>query len=107
MTDGYQVVVEELRRASVAADDMAEIAGRVDFAGTVGRVGQALPGSKSAQSASKVGRSWKNQVSQWSQNAAAYATKLASAADKYTENESQSIVGLQSLNPVKSGPSDD
>jgi hypothetical protein len=46
MTDGYQVIIEKIRQASRAVTDAAEIVGKVDLAGALGPVGQALPGSR-------------------------------------------------------------
>ncbi|RSM75865.1 hypothetical protein DMH04_37685 [Kibdelosporangium aridum] len=87
MGTGYAVIIDEIRRASTAADDAAEIASKVDVAGAIGPVGQALPGSKSADSVNRLMPYWKNEVTSWTADAKAYAANLSSAADRYEQNE--------------------
>lgn len=95
MTDGYQVIIEKIRQASRAAMDAAEIAGKVDLAGALGPVGQALPGSRTAQSAGRLAPVWTHQVSRWSADAKAYADNLATAVDRYAANEDQAAADFR------------
>lgn len=93
--NGYQAIIDEIRRASGAAEDAADIAGGVDLAATIGPVGRALAGSRTATSVGALAPHWTDRVATWSTDVRTYAGNLTASADLYATNEEQAARDLR------------
>lgn len=84
---GFDVVIEELRRAGKAAVSAGEQAHSVDLGSTVAGVPGALPGSVSATSVQKAAHTWSTRIKNWSTRVDTHGRSLATAADNYAAND--------------------
>jgi hypothetical protein len=84
---GYDVVIEELRKAGRSAVSAGEQAGTVDLAGTLSGIPSALPGSRSVQAAAGLAKSWQSQIKGWSGETTTLGRNMTAAADHYAANE--------------------
>lgn len=94
---GYEVVIEAMRKASTAAGDAAEAAGKVELGAAVDDVATAMPGSRSGPAATALASTWTGQVTSWSTDAGDYAKNLSSAADRYATDEAAAEADLRSI----------
>jgi hypothetical protein len=81
---GYEVVIDELRKAGSAAGGAGEQAARVDLGATIAEVPAALPGSRSVQAVAELVSTWREQVAGWSRQAGAFGRRMSSSADLYS-----------------------
>jgi hypothetical protein len=79
----YQVLIEELRKASEATFSAVEQARAAQLAAAAEKIGQALPGAAAAPAASGVGRSWADAVAGWCRSGTDHAEALRRSADAY------------------------
>ena len=85
--DGYEVVIEALRKSGRAASSAGEQAGVVDLSGAISGVRDSLPGSLSLQAASKVATAWRAQIAGWGSEATELGQDMTKSADLYASNE--------------------
>jgi hypothetical protein len=84
---GFDVVIDELRKAGKAAISAGEQAGTVDLGSAVSGVAGALTGSRSAKVVVKTAAAWRTQIKNWSSEAGSHGRLLHTAADYYATNE--------------------
>lgn len=84
---GYDLELQQLRRAANAAWSGGDQLGKVDAQGSVSAVPAALPGSRSAGPIARLADSWRQQVVHWSAALLNYASGLAQSADLYAAND--------------------
>jgi hypothetical protein len=94
---GYEVVIEEMRKASAAATDAATQASKVQLGAAIDDVGPAMPGSTSGPAAASLAKVWTDQLKTWSSDTADYGKGLSTAADYYAANEEAAASDFQGL----------
>ncbi|MER7010807.1 hypothetical protein ABT324_05190 [Saccharopolyspora sp. NPDC000359] len=92
---GYQVLVEELRKASDATVSAVEQAGQSKLGPVGEKISQALPGTTAAPAASSAGRSWMNSVKKWCHAANRHAEALRRSADTYDGTDQGAVSDLK------------
>jgi hypothetical protein len=85
---GYELEIDQLRRAATATRSCGDQLGKVDAAAAISAVFPALPGSRSAPPIAKLANSWRGEVTGLSQRFLGHATSLTQSADLYAANES-------------------
>lgn len=84
---GYELEIDQLRRAADAARSCGDQLGEVDAAATVDAVPAALPGSRSASPITTLANSWREQVSHLGGGFLGHATSVTQSADLYAAND--------------------
>jgi hypothetical protein len=85
---GFELEIEQIRRAAGAARSGGDQLGTVDAGATMGGVPAALLGSRSGGPIATLADSWRQQVTFWGNGLIDHATNLAASADLYAANES-------------------
>jgi hypothetical protein len=91
----YQVLIEELRKASDATLSAADQARAARLGDAAEKIGQALPGTTAAPAASGVGRSWTDTVAKWCRSGTDHAEALRRSADTYQAADQRAASGLR------------
>jgi len=101
--NGYQVIIDALRKAGIAAESAGEQVGAVDLAGTLTSVADALPGSRSVQAATGVTNAWTDQIEHWSIDAQKLGQGMSASADHYaaSEDAAEADLGTAFLSGVR------
>lgn len=86
--NGYEVEINQLRRAAAAAQSCADQLAQADVAVTVREVPAALPGSQSGPQLIKLAGLWRATLSDSSRAWHGHSTSLTQSADQYTANDS-------------------
>ncbi|MGC7095642.1 type VII secretion target [Amycolatopsis lurida] len=87
MSNGYEVQLEALRRAALAADSAAEQVSAADLASALGEAVAGLPGARCARAVEAVGEAWRGDLADWASQARGYGQSLTGAADGYARND--------------------
>jgi hypothetical protein len=85
--NGYQVVIEALRRAGRAAESAGEQAGAVNLAGALSGVAGALPGSRSGPAAARLANAWRGRLGSWSAETRRLGQGMVLSADHYAASD--------------------
>ncbi|KAA5837250.1 hypothetical protein ABT337_15250 [Saccharopolyspora hirsuta] len=91
----YQVLVEELRKASDATVSAVEQAGESKLGSVGDKISQALPGTTAAPAASSAGRSWTDSVKRWCRSGTTHAEALRRSADTYEGTDQGAVSDLK------------
>ncbi|MDA3646355.1 hypothetical protein LZ318_28600 [Saccharopolyspora indica] len=91
----YQVLVEELRRASDATVSAVEQAGEAQLGAIGEKISRALPGTTAAPAASSTGRSWMDGVKRWCRAGTDHAEALRRSADTYEGTDQGAVSDLK------------
>ena len=84
---GYELEIEQIRRAAAAARSGGDQLGKVDAAATTSGVPAALPGARSGPRITDLAETWQQQATRWSGGLLDHAAHLAASADLYAANE--------------------
>ncbi|SHH00816.1 hypothetical protein [Streptoalloteichus hindustanus] len=84
---GFDVVISALSSAGDAATRAGEQARVVDLAAVLREVTEALPGTRSADTAGKLADFWQTRIKDWSGASAAFGHDLKESARLYADNE--------------------
>lgn len=101
---GYEVAIEEIRKAAAAVTSAGEQAAGVDVAGALSGVAGALPGSRSAQAATGAAKAWEQQEREWSREAKDYGENLRKTADHYATSDQAAQDELWGASSAVEGP---
>lgn len=94
---GYELEIDQLRRAATAARSCGDQLGKVDPAATMKAVSAAISGSRSASPIAALANSWREQVTHLKGGFLGHAMSLTQSADLYAANES---VAAEVFTPV-------
>ncbi|MGI8306862.1 hypothetical protein [Saccharopolyspora hattusasensis] len=92
----YQVLIEELRKASDATLSAVDQARATRLGAAAERIGQALPGTTAAPAASDTGQSWTDTVAKWCRSGTDHAEALRRSADTYQTADHGAASNLRS-----------
>ncbi|MBN6036649.1 type VII secretion target [Amycolatopsis sp. 195334CR] len=98
MSNGYEVHLEALRRAALAADSAAEQVSAADLGSALREAVAGLPGARCAQAVEAAGEAWRGELADWSSRARGYGQSLTGAADGYGRNDAavaQDFLGVR------------
>jgi Excreted virulence factor EspC, type VII ESX diderm len=95
MRNEFSVDVDEMRRASEAAAEAADLVEKVQLLEALEPVGHALPGSRTARGVEILSATWRKQLTAWSRDADRYATSIRTAADAYVASDEQAAADLR------------
>ena len=87
MSGGFEVTVEDLRRAGQRAHAAAESSARITAADEMTRAAAGIPGAESAQTLTRVTAYWDQQFSTWHDRALYFQYRLDVAADTYQRGD--------------------
>jgi hypothetical protein len=90
----YQVLIEELRKASEATLSAVDQARAARLGAAAEKIGQALPGTTAAPAASGTGQSWTDTVAKWCRAGTDHAEALHRSADTYQAADQGAASGL-------------
>jgi len=93
--NGYEVVINQLRKAGSAATSAGEQAAQIDLAGAISGVPTGLIGSRSADAAIRLGIEWARTITGWGREACALGDGMSSSADLYATNEAAAEESLR------------
>ena len=94
---GFEVEIDALRSAAVAAERAGEQVGAIDLAGAIAGVRAALPGSRSGSLVAGVADTWRWQINSSSRAAAEFGHDMAAAAHRYLANDEEAARDLSAL----------
>lgn len=83
--DGFSVPLEQLDAAAAACSPVVDGVRGVALAGSIGRLGTFLPGSRSALAAASVAAAWSSTITVVADGLAAHGAGLAEAARRYRD----------------------
>lgn len=84
---GYELEIEQLRRAATAARSGGDQLDKVDASASMSAVPPAMPGSRCAGPLARLADTWRQQVTWWSSSLTSHGKNLAQSADLYAANE--------------------
>ncbi len=93
--NGYEVVIDQLRKAGSAATSAGEQAAQVDLASAISGVPDALTGGRSAGAATRLGVEWARKITEWGGEVRAIGEEISSSADLYATNEAAAAANLR------------